>query len=320
MFDRICAELSLGELIEPPLRLYGGYTHRMFRLETTTGRYAVKLLNPEIMRRPDAMRNYRTAEGFEVLLEAEKLPIQPARVIGEKKLQCVDGQYLYVFDYFEGRVLTEAEISPAHCAKIGAVLARIHAMDRHEAAAAEPSAPINWADLADALLTAPDAQTQGHALRSAAPMLTWLTGAADAAKCCLSPVLALCHNDMDPKNVLWQCGDFRIIDLECLGYADPRQEMLDLAISWSGGREEAFKAFVSAYAAHGGALPEDAASVYDSRRNYLDWLAYNAQRVLFDDPEERRIAREQIIWSLEKICQDVQQREPILRWMAQVKA
>jgi hypothetical protein len=45
---------------------------------------------------------------------------------------------------------------------------------------------------------------------------------------------ALCHNDMDAKNVLWQGGDFRIIDLECLGPANPEQEMLDLAISWAG--------------------------------------------------------------------------------------
>lgn len=30
-------------------------------------------------------------------------------------------------------------------------------------------------------------------------------------------VVAICHNDMDSKNVLWINDEFRLIDLECLG-------------------------------------------------------------------------------------------------------
>lgn len=319
MFDQICTDLSLGELSAPPLRLSGGYTHRMFRLDTSTGCYAVKLLNPEIMSRPDALDNYRAAEGFEALLEKENLPILPAKVIGGQKLQCVDGQYLYVFDYYDGRVLQDGDITPAHCAKIGAVLARIHAIVRQEnTAAVDPPVPVDWAALADALLASADAQAEGRALRASVPLLTLVSEAMEEANARLPRVDALCHNDMDPKNVLWQGGDFRIIDLECLGYADPRQELLDLAISWSGGREASFAAFVSAYAAQGGVLPADAAAVYDSRRNILDWLAYNARRALFDDGEERRIGREQVAWSLERIRQDVQMREHVLRWMREI--
>ena len=329
MFDRICAQLSLGELTTLPLRLHGGYTHRMFRLTTTQGDYAVKLLNPEIMQRQDAMGNYHTAEGFEALLEAEYLPILPAKVIHGRKMHCVEGQYLYVFDHFDGRVLKDEEITPAHCAKMGAVLAGIHGVEplshpqegsQSPDSESSPRGRAFWHELAEALISADDAKTEGYALRTAAPMLTRLTAAAEAANCRLPRLTALCHNDMDPKNVLWQGEDFRIIDLECLGLADPRQELLDLAVAWSGGREEPFKAFVSAYAAQGGTLPTDAASVYDSRRNYLDWLAYNAQRALSDDAEERKTAREQIIWSLEKLRRDVDMRESILRWMAEVKA
>ena len=323
MFDRICAELNLGALTAPPQRLHGGYTHRMFRLDTTGGCYAVKLLNPEIMQRPGVLDNYRTAEGFEALLERENLPILPALTIGGRKLHCVDGQYLYVFDYFDGRVLSAEEITPAHCAKIGGVLAGIHRAG--ENALPHPQtealgAGVLWRERADALLASDDARAEGELLHAAVPMLERASAAAEDAVRRLPPMQALCHNDMDPKNVLWRGEDFRIIDLECLGLADPRQELLDLAVAWSGGREEPFKAFVSAYAAQGGTLPTDAASVYDSRRNYLDWLAYNAQRALSDDAEERKTAREQIIWSLEKLRRDVDMRESILRWMAQVKA
>jgi hypothetical protein len=62
----------------------------------------------------------------------------------------------------------------------------------------------------------------------------------------------------------------------------------------------------------------DAALVYDSRRNILDWLAYNARRALFDAPEERRIAREQILAALGKLRTDDASRERILRWLTEL--
>ena len=321
-FDRLCAELSLGALTAPPVRLSGGYTHRMFRLTTDRGDYAVKLLNPEIMGRPHVLENYRTAEGFEALLEAAGLPILPARTIHGRKMHCVDGQYLYVFDYFDGRVLTDAEITPAHCAKVGEVLARIHgaaAMKTPVDGGDAPDGNIPWEHLADALQNSAEAQPESEALCSAVPMLTRLTAAAVSAARRLPRVEALCHNDMDPKNVLWQGADFRIIDLECLGYADPRQELLDLAVTWGGGDESRFKAFVAAYYGAGGARIDETGLVYDSRRNYLDWLAYNASRALADDPEERRVAREQIISTLGKLREDASARETILRWMDELR-
>ena len=115
MFDRICHALHLGMLTVPPSRLYGGYLHRMYHLTTDRGDYAVKLLNPEIMRRPDALDNYRTAEHHESMLAEAGLPILPALTIDGRKMQCVDGQHLYVFEYFDGHALPEDEITMAHC-------------------------------------------------------------------------------------------------------------------------------------------------------------------------------------------------------------
>ena len=135
----------------------------------------------------------------------------------------------------------------------------------------------------------------------------------------LPRVEAVCHNDMDPKNVLWQGADFRIIDLECLGWADPMQELLDLAIAWAGWPTDETKlvAFVRAYYAAGGERPADAALVFDSRRNHLDWLAYNAKRALSEDGQERAMGRSQISETIDKIRSDQQNRSRMLRWMAE---
>ncbi len=315
--QRICAALRLGDLAAAPIRLSGGYTHRMVALTTTTGRYAVKLLNPEIMARPGVLENYARAERHETRLATAGLPILPAKIIDGSKMHCVNGQHLYVFDYYDGRVLPDDEITPAHCAAMGNVLARIHAVSQREAATEADVRPIAWPLLTAGLLRHRDTRKEGAALHRALPQLIRVTHAMQLAAARLPRMEALCHNDMDAKNVLFARDDFRIIDLECIDYANPGQELLDLAISWAGwpADEGKFTAFLRAYHAAGGRIAADPADLFDSRRNHLDWLAYNARRALSDDPEERRTGREQILETLGKIASDQQNRSMILRWM-----
>lgn len=73
LFGKICRQLELGELIAPPEALSGGYMHKMYSLETERGKYALKLLNPHIMRRDSAMANYRQAEKLEAMLDRKSV-------------------------------------------------------------------------------------------------------------------------------------------------------------------------------------------------------------------------------------------------------
>ena len=316
-FHTICHRLSLGSLLDAPRPLSGGYMHRMFALHTTQGRYAVKLLNPDVMARPTAMNNYRQAEAFEALLEERGLPILPALTIGGQKMQRIDGQYLYVFEYVDGRALQDGEITPAHCAAMGSVLAQIHALCHREAPeeAAEPLP--DWPPLIAGLLRDPESAVEGTRMHCALPMLLQLTRKAALAALQLPKVQALCHNDMDAKNVLWQGDTFRIIDLECLNWGNPLQEMLDLAIFWAGWPQDQqrFTAFVKGYREAGGALPADASALYFSRRNHLDWLAASAVRALHPDPAQRQLGRRQIHETLDKLASDQKHAEQILRWL-----
>ena len=51
-----CENYGLGGVLA--LRpVSGGLLHKMYRVETTSGIYAVKVLNPEIMQRPTALQN-----------------------------------------------------------------------------------------------------------------------------------------------------------------------------------------------------------------------------------------------------------------------
>ena len=76
--ENICAlvaQCGLGTIKGQILPVSGGVMHKMYKVNTTTGTYAVKCLNPEIMSRPDAMKNYAEAERLEKILEDTNLPI-----------------------------------------------------------------------------------------------------------------------------------------------------------------------------------------------------------------------------------------------------
>lgn len=304
-------------LTAAPRQLAGGFMHRMFAVETRQGRFAVKLLNPAIMRRPDAMEHYRRAEELEARLERAGIPILPARAVNGSRMQEVDGQYFYLFDYFEGRALRPEELTCGQTRAIGQALAAIHGLDCRACHMPLPKPEHNWRDEA-ALLAGREPALHAQ-LTEALPLLELLEQRCQAALDRLPPLRAICHGDMDCKNVLWQGSTFRIIDLECLDYGHPLLEMMQLALCWSGLETlqlnlEQLDAFLQGYASAGGAHVTDWAALFDGDVTMLDWLAYNLRRgcELGDDPEERAIGLEQSSYALRRLCYTAQVRDDVL--------
>ena len=266
-FDALCQQLNLGALIEEPMRLYGGLMHKMYRIATESGVYAVKCLNPHVMARPTAAANFAAAEELERKLEETSLPLLPALTIDGRKMQEMDGAFFYVFPYFEGKALTDENITPAHCEIVGGLLAKLHRVEEEHLCSDRLFWDFQWEQF----------DLDGEDIFT----LNYLQSAANSAS--LPHRITICHNDMDPKNVLWQGMDCRIIDLECLGYGSPYLELLETALCWAGYEcgevdFDRFTAFVSAYAKAGGDLAADWEAVYAANCGRLEWLHYNLLR------------------------------------------
>lgn len=292
-FCDICDHLGLGALTESPRRLTGGLMHRMYSLSTARGRYAEKLLNPNIMARPQAMNNFRSAEALEAQLEQAGIPILPALRFGGNKMQELSGQYLYVFDWFDGRALRSEEVREEHCRAIAEQLARIHAIARREEVCESSADEIDWEFFARRL---PAKNPELGALLSRnLDMLREIEGRARLSLPKLPKVAAICHNDMDCKNVLWNGDAFRIIDLECLGWSNPFIELYETALCWSGIEQcnvdpKLFEAFIRAYGEAGGELPDRWTPIHDANCGRLSWLEYNLKRALGMSCAEEEIA------------------------------
>ncbi len=307
-FNLVAADLQLGKVIEKPIRVTGGFMHRMFKVVTDNGRYIIKLLNPNIMKRPTAMGNYKIADDIEETLKQNNIPAVYALEFNGSKMQELNGQYYYVFDWYDGKSLKDNEIKEFHCEKIGEVLAKIHNIDLKSEHFERTSIHIDWQKyvqlakdmnspiydvIKDNIDLFNDSMTKGNAAIKKMPC-----------------VKAICHNDMDSKNVLWLGDEFKLIDLECLGYSNPYLELFELALCWSGYEIcnidfDLFNAFFKAYFKNTNLdINIDWEVMYYSNYGRLEWLEYNVKRALMiecDTVEEQQLGISEVKETIEHI-------------------
>ena len=281
---KLMKRCGLGEVTAKITPVSGGLMHRMFKVRTDSGTYAVKWLNPEIMKRPTARENYAAAEALEARLEEARVPMVAALTLKGRKMQELDGEFFYIFRWQKGRITDANTVTAEQCRKAGELLGRIHAIDSR---AAEPDAPeLSTIDFAGYARMAQEAGSPvAELLAKNTKLLTEAQQRLNEAREALPAIVSICDDDMDPKNVMWFRGKPFVIDLECLAYGNPVGAFVDLALQWAGMvngayRRENLEAFYEGYrsAYDNGFLAYDA--LYGIAYTWVEWLTYNIRRAL----------------------------------------
>lgn len=258
--------------------------HRMYKVITDRGVYAVKHLNTEIMKRPGAHENFARAEKIEEILENSDIPIVPAMVIGGNKMQKVDDQFFYIFRWQEGKIADWNHISNEMCFKAGNMLGRIHAIEQQdvEYQTAETS-HIDWQGYVQ------EAKEKNSAITSLlednVEFLISIESEWNKARASLPPVICISNADMDPKNIMWNNGSPWMIDLECLDYGNPISHVMQLALQWSGIvtcelNVDKMIAFFDGYLVAYDNCFRGYSDIVGVAYTWLEWLEYNIQRAL----------------------------------------
>lgn len=300
IFYDIVNELGLGTLTSPAERVQGGYMHKMYRIETTTSKYAVKLLNPVIMTRPDVFKNYKTAEYLERKLQMNDIPIVPALEFNGNKMQYINNQYYYIFNWIEGKALASEEIKKEHCKIIGSVLAKIHKISQTPEPFIKDDVEIDWDYYIE--LSNEKCPEITDLLKDNKELLYTSQREGNAALRRIPAISCVCNGDMDSKNVLWINGEPKIIDLECLSYGNPYMELFQLALCWCGYEHcninyDLLKSFIKAYIQEYGNIKVDLETLYSSNFSRIEWLEYNVKRALMiecENEEERQLGIGQV--------------------------
>lgn len=324
-FEPLCSALGLGELTAIPEIINGGLLHRMFSVQTGSGHYAVKALNPQIMERPTARDNYIQAEKF-VHLASRHVPAQPAKIINGAFMQELGGQYYLIFDWIDGSSLKGADLDTAHCAKMGVILADIHNTDctllMDSCATAGDLAETDWMFYLEK-----GKGVYAEWLNLMEDYLERLTEWSQRAKRSfhlLSSEMVWSHRDLEPKNVMWAEGNPVVIDWESAGAINPKHDLLETAIYWSIDEDgqvnrHKFMAFIQGYLQRNGNVQADWRAVLElGYLSKLDWLEYSLKRSLWiecTDQAEQEMGTEHVTGTIQALNQYAERVAEIEGWM-----
>lgn len=324
-FEKLCNILGLGHIIGSPKAITGGLLHRMYFIETTQGKYVVKALNPQIMLRPTATKNFINSEQI-ANIASNNIHALPAKKINGISMQEIDNQFYLVFDWIEGKSLKPNEIRIVHCERIGTIIADIHMTNFSELGIANDWSGngelVDWnyylkrgqennAEWASQLQEISDNLYDWNDLANKSAML-------------LSADMVISHRDLDPKNVMWSQDNPIVIDWEAAGYINPMQELVETAIYWAEDEignihKEKFMAFIDGYKKRYGILKANWKTVLiNGFLGKLGWLEYNLRRSLWiecTDMEEQQIGTDQVMGTIKVIRYYADMMPELEKWL-----
>ncbi len=306
--EKLLKELHLGKLLETPRQLQGGLMHRMDKVVCESGTYAVKTLNPHIMKRPEACRNMVISEKIAAKMKSV-IPAVGALSFQGQQLLCNENAYYMVFPWQEGGSIYPPCITPSHCERMGDVLGRIHAADVQVDGLNKECPKDMTLDWDMPLSKMDDILLEAECRKSIPQLETWLQNARRTVRR-LSVHQVISHRDLDPKNVLWQGDEPWLIDWEAAGYINPYQELMENLYYWAddgcgGLKESRFHAFLNAYEKHVSLKDAPWPDVFHACfMAPLEWLHYNLRRACgLEGAGEKAMGREQVGLTLKALHQ-----------------
>lgn len=307
LITRLFIEKNLGAVVPPITSVSGGFMHRMYKVDTEKESFAVKHLNPEIMKRPEAMGNLKRADALESVLEDAGVPIVPAIIIDGEKMQSTGGEYFYIFHWQDGEITDWNNISAHQCEIAGRIQGMIHAIESKQIQKTEPElSSIDWSGLiGEAVENTPE---MGRLLSENKELLLYAEAEMNKARAELPGIECIIDEDMDPKNVMWYEGEPYVIDLECLEYGNPVSSALQLSLQWAGITTcdldiEKMKAFFRGYLEEYDNGFRDYPAVFGLAYTWVEWLEYNIRRALGEcsDEAEQEMGRTQVEMTIDRI-------------------
>jgi aminoglycoside phosphotransferase (APT) family kinase protein len=302
----VCDAFGLPAPLAAMTRVPGGLTHRLWRLETSEGAFAVKEISRDL-NRPDffswldrAFTLERAAYDAGVMMPR---PVPALATSGCLAQLLGDGDrptFVRVHEWVDGEQLNNAALyPPGDAARIAAQLARIHALGMHPAAGApsplKVADPAYWRELADRCARA--GQRWAGDFRALLPVIDEMEAYVAAARDDPTPPV-LSHRDADAKNTLrTAAGELLLVDWDAAGPVHPRHDLANTALVWAGvglgePDEAVLRAFLDAYRAAGGAtIRFEGSDLAEMVSVHIWWIDFNIRRALGDgfDARERDV-------------------------------
>jgi len=306
---KLISKLDLGNIEQEVSRVTGGLLNRMYKVVTLTGVYAVKHLNPEVMKRPNAINNHIFAEKIANEAKINNIKCVAANIYNGSALQEIDNNYFFIFDWFEGKPITDEEITLDKVKKVAKQLANLHQINfnniPNNSDLGKNVTEVDWNYYFEKI---EDLEIK-KLLEKNIDYLTELDKKSTIAALKISNNKVISHRDLDLPNILWDDKDNPVlIDWESSGLVNPCEELLETAWDWSGGQyyfdKEKFDCFIKTYKSCGGTINDLKDAILANFKNKSGWLEYNMKRVCkieCVDEEEQKLGKKEVIRVINEI-------------------
>ena len=222
---------NLGELTHQPERLSGGALHKMIKLSTSEGEFAIKEINPHIAAKENFKGAYELAETIANNFKQANIPAISALKINNQYVTLLGKKAYLIYPYVNGRTLSEKEITIHHVSRVGKIFAEMHTSNFNL-----PGVDTSHYDLfSDDYWTQLIERCDCSKLDKLLPKILDWNNHYTASIPILNTELVVTHRDMHCKNVLWdKHGKPHIIDWESAGLMNPKLELIGYGLEWSG--------------------------------------------------------------------------------------
>lgn len=310
---QICELYKIGNLVNEVVPIMGGLTHRMWKIVTNSGSYAVKELNNDIANKTHVIEELELSEVIANKMYRVGIPVAKALSISGTFVQKIEGITVITYDFVSGKTLSTSPAFPDQCFNIGKIIGNIH------------TSQVSQANLQTGI---PAVISSEHWNESIAlfkkrypdtnldfDKLDRVKNDIGSAVEHLRSNLVIGHGDIDQKNVIWKDGQTPIIiDWESVSMTNPNLEIVDAALNWAGLvsgtiQIECMKAVMDGYKSVGLKLNLASKDILNSCiLKWMSWLDANLRKE--DDSAFLQVTN--TVRSISLIVEKFELLEPIL--------
>ena len=329
--EKLVIKTNTGTCIKEINKVSGGLSHRMYKVSTDKGIYAIKELNSGVMKRTEAFSNFIFSEKVAEIVKHNKITAIGAMKVNNDIITKIDDSYYMIFEWLDGRILNADEITEKHCEIIGEILAKIHNIDFTEIEDEKRKnidlEYFEWNKYCN--LAEKHNKVYTNLLKENIDLLYKLNEKSIKALEYANENLIISHTDLDRKNVMWQEYNPFIIDWEASGYINPTIELIQVAWYWSGRDVEnidynKFRILIKSYKKYYKSNIDKNAEdlVYADIYGGLEWLNYNLKRSLCIEnnyeQDEIELAENEVIQSINEVKYNYSQLDNIIKIISNI--
>ena len=309
IISELIKKCNLGSLLEPPKKIEGGLLNKMFKVSTTKGNFAFKLINPEVVKRKDGIKNILFTEKVSNIAKLNGIKCISAIEINNELIHSINDKYFLIFDWFDGRPINESELTEDKIKTIAKELCKLHKIEynnlKNECDITYELDEINF----DFYLSKIKDKNIYNLVKEIKNRFSNLDKESIESLKKIKDKKVISHRDLDLPNVLWNSENIPvIIDWETSGWVNPTLEVIDTAWNWAGGKDffdkNKYSIFVNTYEKEGGNLDDYEIAFKADYKAKLRWFEYNLKRItIFDflDEEEKKLGEKEVLRSADEI-------------------